>query len=153
MSAVRIVEGDARAIARIMPVMESAFDPAYGEAWTAMQCLSLLAVPGSGLLMAVTGDQVVGFALSRWILDEEELLMIGVSPRFQRKGIAAALLRHIIDRAKKSLRNRIFLEVRTNNPALYFYHRFGFEHCGTRKAYYRGANGDRFDATTMALHL
>lgn len=153
MSAMQIIEGDARDIARIMPVMQSAFDPIYGEAWTAAQCLSLLAVPGSGLLMAMAGDQVTGFALSRWILDEEELLMIGVEPSCQRKGVAAALLRHIIDRARKSHRNRIFLEVRSNNPALYFYHRFGFEHCGTRKAYYRGANGDRFDATTMALIL
>lgn len=153
MNAVQIVEGDARDIARIMPIMDSAFDPAFGEAWTAAQCLSLLAVPGSGLLMAVAEGQMVGFALSRWILDEEELLMIGVKPPFQRKGVAAALLRHVIARAEKSLRNRIFLEVRSNNPALHFYRRFGFEHCGTRKSYYRGTNGDRFDAATMALIL
>lgn len=153
MSGARIVEGDARDIAAIMPIMDSAFDPAYGEAWTAAQCLSLLAVPGSGLLMAKNADEAVGFALTRWILDEEELLMIGVKPDFQRRGIAAALLRDIIVRARKSLRNRIFLEVRSNNPALYFYRQFGFEQSGVRKSYYRGANGDRFDATTMALNL
>lgn len=149
----RISIGDARDVAAIMPVMERAFDPVYGEAWTAAQCLSLLAAPATGLFLAEQDEKVVGFALTRWIVDEEELLMIGVDPEFQRQGIAHNLLSHIIDRARSANRVRIFLEVRSNNPALSFYQNSGFEYCGTRRSYYRGINGDRFDATTMALNL
>lgn len=153
MSKPHIFVGDARDVASIMPVMERAFDPVYGEAWTAAQCLSLLAVPGTALFIAEQERKISGFALTRWIIDEEELLMIGVDPDYQRQGIAHNLLSHIVDKARNEKRSRIFLEVRSNNPALSFYQNFGFEYCGTRKSYYRGINGDRFDATTMALNL
>jgi hypothetical protein len=43
MTDISISSGDANDIAAIMPIMNSAFDPKYGEAWTAAQCLSLLA--------------------------------------------------------------------------------------------------------------
>lgn len=153
MTDVRVIEGDARDIAAIMPIMESAFDPAFGEAWSAAQCLSLLAAPGTSLIVAKTNADIVGFALTRWVCDEEELLMIGVAPDSQRLGIASLILEHIIKRTKTSNRIRIFLEVRSNNPARQFYRRFGFEICGVRKGYYKGSNGDRFDAETMALNL
>ncbi|MBK6706675.1 MAG: ribosomal protein S18-alanine N-acetyltransferase [Sphingomonadales bacterium] len=150
---VQVAERDAREIAAIMPIMESAFHPEYGEAWTAAQCLSLLATPGTSLITAEMGGVVTGFALTRWVFDEEELLMIGVAPEFQRMGIAGNLAARIIARAKASNRKRIFLEVRSNNPARHFYLQLGFADCGVRKAYYRGSNGNRFDATTMALDL
>lgn len=153
MSACRIISGDARDIAAIMPIMNSAFDPEFGEAWTSAQCLSLLALPQSSLLVAEQNGITAGFALTRWVCDEEELLMIGVAPDRQRSGIASALVTYIIDRANQSGRNRIFLEVRSNNNAFHFYRSHGFKDCGVRKAYYKGINGDRFDATTMALNL
>lgn len=153
MSALRVVEGDARDVAAIMPIMDSAFDPAFGEAWTAAQCISLLAAPGTALHIALIGEEVAGFALCRWVLEEQELLMIGVAPRFQRIGVASNLLAHIIEHARSLNQTRIFLEVRSNNSALNFYSKLGFEYCGTRKYYYRGANGDRYDATTMTLNL
>lgn len=43
----------------IMPVMEAAFDPIYGEAWTHDQLLGMMAMPGSWLValeVAETGD-------------------------------------------------------------------------------------------------
>lgn len=153
MNDVQIHAGDARDIAAIMPIMDSAFAPEFGEAWTAAQCLSLLSLPQTSLLIAKSGVRNAGFALTRWVCDEEELLMIGVSPMHQRQGIASALLRQIIESARQSRRNRVFLEVRSNNSALQFYQRYGFENCGTRKAYYRGSKGERFDAVTMALNL
>lgn len=148
-----ILEGDGRDIASIMPIMDAAFDPQFGEAWTAAQCLSLLATPGTSLLLARADNSIVGFALTRWIIDEEELLMIGVNPKMQRSGIATDLITHLIRRAKAFKRERIFLEVRANNSALQFYKLMGFQACGTRKNYYKGANGSRFDATTMNLNL
>jgi [ribosomal protein S18]-alanine N-acetyltransferase len=153
MTECRIITGDARDIAAIMPIMDSAFAPEFGEAWTSAQCLSLLALPQTSLLIAEQGQKAVGFALTRWVCDEEELLMIGVAPERQRSGIAKALVKHIIARAQQSRRNRIFLEVRANNSALHFYRSRGFENCGIRKSYYKGVDGGRYDAITMALNL
>lgn len=150
---VSITIGDARDIAAIMPIMNAAFDPKYGEAWTASQCLSLLSMPGSQLLLAAIENQIVGFALTRWVLDEEELLMIGVDPGFQRQGVATQIVASIIGIAKNSGRQNLFLEVRANNSAADFYTRLGFAAKATRRGYYRGADGERFDATTMSLNF
>jgi [ribosomal protein S18]-alanine N-acetyltransferase len=146
---IEIIEGDAHDIASIMPVMQSAFNPAFGEAWTASQCMALLAIPESRLLLAKNSREIVGFAISRWVLDEEEVMMIGVAPIHQRRGVASKLLQTIIKRAQISDRQTIFLEVRINNEAISFYEQLGFQVIGRRKEYYRSDNGSAIDAITM----
>ena len=148
-----IIDGDATDIQSIMPVMDDAFDPAFGESWTAAQCLSALAMPDCRLLIAKTGDSITGFAMSRWVLDIEELLMIGVTKASQRQQIGSLLLNAIAERAKNASRHRLFLEVRDGNSAHDFYRASGFEPIGRRKQYYRGSDGIRPDAITMAMDL
>ncbi len=150
---IEITEGQASDIAAIMPVMDAAFDPEFGEAWTAAQCLSMLFLPSNLLLIAQMDGVVTGFALSRWVLDEEELLMIAVSPENQRHNIGKALLDEMIDRAIIGGRKKIYLEVRDENPAFYFYNSYGFEEVSRRKGYYRGINGFIFDAISMCKLL
>lgn len=150
---IEIVEGYASDIAAIIPIMQGAFDPLYGEAWTAAQCLSAMAIPGCRLLLARTGEETAGFALSRWVLDSEELLMIGVAKQRQRQNIGSLLLSEIVAKARQEQRDRIFLEVREGNKAHDFYSRFGFKPIGRRKQYYKGPDGSRPDAITMAFDL
>jgi [ribosomal protein S18]-alanine N-acetyltransferase len=150
---IAIACGDARDIPKIMPIMETAFDPAYGESWTSAQCLSLLAMPGSGLLIAYLDNKAVGFALSRWVLEEEELLMIGVAKSMQHNKIGTKLLKHVIQNAYNENRIKLFLEVRDNNTARHFYLSFGFKEIGRRKNYYLGKDGQSCDAITMALKI
>lgn len=148
-----IGHGDAGDIASIMSVMNDAFDPAFGEAWTSSQCLSLLAIPGSKLLLARKDNQCIGFALTRWVLDEEELLMIGVSSAFQRDAVGSQILDIIIKDARIASRSKLFLEVRDGNKAQYFYRSSGFLDSGRRKNYYKGSDGQLFDAITMVYLL
>ena len=148
-----IGEGNAYDIAAIMPVMDDAFDPAFGESWTAAQCLSALAMPDCRLLIARSDNVVVGFSISRWVLDMEELLMIGVAKVWQRQRIGSLLLNAVVSLAKVDGREKLFLEVRDGNVAHDFYRAAGFEPLGRRKQYYRGTNGVRPDAITMAMNL
>ncbi len=150
---ITVCEGDAGDISRIMPIMNSAFNPMFGEAWTAAQCLSLLSLPACQLVLALRNDLVEGFAMSRWVLDEEELLMIGINPKSQREKIGSQLLTHLITRACAQKRSKLFLEVRSGNPAQNFYENMGFVTDGLRKNYYRGADGSAHDAITMTLLL
>jgi [ribosomal protein S18]-alanine N-acetyltransferase len=145
--------GDAHDIAAIMPIMDDAFDPAFGEAWTASQAMSLLAMPGSKLLIARDDDRITGFAMTRWVFDEEELLMIGVSKTFQRYKIGSQLLHYIINQAMEAKRKKLFLEVRDGNDAQRFYKALGFLETGRRKNYYKGLDGLLFDAITMFRRL
>lgn len=150
---IEIVDGNAADISAIMPIMTDAFHPAHGEAWTAAQCLSTLVLPDCQLLLARDGETVCGFAMSRWVLDSEELLMIGVAPSYQRQSIGASLLTHIKQRAKCAGRKKLFLEVRDGNSAYDFYCQSGFVPIGRRKNYYKSVNGISPDAITMSLDL
>ena len=150
---INVVEGDASYVSTIMTVMDDAFDPNYGEAWTAAQCLATLVLPDCQLLLAKVEDHVCGFAMSRWVLDHEELLMIGVSRQFQRQNIGKMLLLATINRGKDAGRTKLFLEVRDGNKAHDFYYKSGFIPVGRRKNYYRTTDGISTDAITMMLDL
>jgi ribosomal-protein-alanine N-acetyltransferase len=137
----------------MMTIMHDAFDPRFGEAWTAAQCLSSLVMPDCELLLAKDSDTFCGFAMSRWVLDHQELLMIGVARRFQGQDIGKLLLSETIHRARQAGRTKIFLEVRDGNNAHGFYLKSGFTSIGRRKNYYKNAEGISPDAITMLLEL
>lgn len=148
-----ISTGSALDVAAIMPVMADAFDPMFNEAWTAAQCLATLSLQGSRLLIARHGEAVTGFALSRSVVDEEELLLIGVSNDYRRQGTGRKLILTLVDYASSQNIEAIFLEVRDGNAARRFYLEMGFAVIGKRPSYYRSTIGDYHDSITMALRL
>jgi ribosomal-protein-alanine N-acetyltransferase len=155
-TAIRMVELVAGGVAdadAVDAIMSAAFDPRFGEAWTRSQCIGILAMPGVWLTLARVEERVAGFALSRAIMDEAELLLIAVDPAQRRGGIGAALLRSVM--AECALRDvrRLHLEVRANNPAILFYGRHGFTRQGVRRDYYRSRTGEAFDAHTYARDI
>lgn len=150
---IAVTEGNGNDVAAIMPVMNAAFDPHFGEAWTAAQCMATLAMPGSRLLIARSDAQVVGFALSRWVVDEEELLLIGVDSNYRRTGVGRNLINALLNNAKLSGQASIFLEVRNGNRAQNFYNEMGFRPVGRRPGYYKGSDGSHYDSITMLLTL
>ena len=142
---------------RIMAVMEAAFDPAFGEAWTRRQVGDALVLPNTHYLLAGPdgqapreGDEAAGFVLSRGAFDEEELLLIAVDPRFRGRGIGAALMERFIAAAAARGAVRQFLEMREGNTAERLYRRHGFVTIGRRKAYYRRGTSAPLDAITFA---
>jgi ribosomal-protein-alanine N-acetyltransferase len=94
--------------------------------------------------------EIRGYAVLMPVLDEAELLNIGVSALQQRKGLGRALLCEMLDLARKKNIRRVFLEVRASNAAaLALYRSTGFGGIGVRRGYYQNANGCE-DAITMA---
>lgn len=97
--------------------------------------------------------EIRGFAVLRPLLDEAELLSIGVSASHQRKGLGRAMLRELLDIAREHNMLRVFLEVRASNAAaIALYRGIGFDKIGMRRGYYQNANGSE-DAITMACEL
>jgi len=56
-------------------------------------------------------------------------------------------------RARDAGAERIFLEMRANNPAEHLYRECGFEPIGRRPDYYRTLDGTKLDAITFARKL
>jgi [ribosomal protein S18]-alanine N-acetyltransferase len=144
---------DRNDLASVVQIMASAFDPQFGEAWTASQCEGVLSLPGATLWIAEMEERPVGFALVRAILDEAELLLIAVDRASQRRAIGRRLLMSLTDSAARSGIKLIHLEVRKGNPAVYLYKDVGFIQIGIRTRYYKGADGQLFDAETYQLDL
>jgi ribosomal-protein-alanine N-acetyltransferase len=148
------------ALDAIMAVMEQAFDPRYGEAWTRRQVADSLTLRNVYFTLIdpdgtrdVDPDRVIGFALTRQVLDEEEILLIAVMPRHRGNGVGKRLLREVIDRARGRSVARVFLEMRDGNLAEHLYRSFGFDKIGHRPGYYRGAVGGPIDAITFAKDI
>jgi len=99
-------------------------------------------------------DQAIsGYAVLMPVLDEAELLTIGVATAHQRQGLGKLILHGMLDIAKAANIQRVFLEVRPANvAAIALYHRSGFGQVGIRKDYYKSANGNA-DAVVMACEL
>ncbi|MBX9732184.1 MAG: GNAT family N-acetyltransferase [Sphingomonas sp.] len=145
--------GSAADLGLVDMLMQRAFDPRFGEAWSRGQCLGILAMPGVWLTIAQLNDLPAGFALARAIGDETELLLLATLPEVRRRGVGGALLRSIINDAIDRNVKTIYLEVRAGNEALHLYRGAGFNKVGERRAYYRGADGQIYDALTYQRKL
>lgn len=154
-ASVRLERGTSADLDAVMRVMNAAFEPRFGEAWTRTQCAGILPMAGVWLMLARDEDSgdTVGFSLTRTVADESELLLIAVLPTRHRQGIGQRLLDNFIDRARANGVGRIHLEVRDGNAATAFYRSTGFMPVGRRRNYYHGANGSRYDAVTFAREL
>lgn len=144
---------DHRAEASAMQVMSAAFDPRYGEAWTASQLAGFMSLPGVNLMLAQLDQATLGFALVRHVVDEAELLLIAVDSKWRNKGVGGYLLQNCIKKARNSGMTTLHIEVRENNRAIEFYQRAGFEEIHRRPAYYKGKDGACYDALSFTLLL
>lgn len=100
-----------------------------------------------------TDDEIISYAVLMPVLDEAELLAIGVANTQHRKGWGRAMLLQQMQWAVTNNFRRIFLEVRMSNlPAIALYRSVGFVDIGMRRGYYQNAQG-REDASLMACDL
>jgi [ribosomal protein S18]-alanine N-acetyltransferase len=129
------------------------FDPA----WDATAIRSFLEHPAATSLIAVAGSQkksVIGFLIGQLAADEAEILSVGVSPDWQRVGLATGLLEGLVRAARRGDAKRIYLEVAEDNAAaIALYRKLGFTESGRRKRYYERPGGPSVDALTLVLDL
>ncbi|WP_419809747.1 GNAT family N-acetyltransferase [Sphingomonas sp.] len=145
--------GTPRDIDTVDALMAQSFDARFGEAWTRGQCLGVLAMPGVRLLLAWLDDEPAGFAMTRRVLDEVELLLLATLPAQRRRGVGAALLRALLAEARSEGIATMHLEVRAGNDAVKLYTANGFAKVGERRGYYRGRLGHLHDAHTYSRRL
>jgi len=129
------------------------FDPP----WDTAAIKSLLEHPAATSLIAVAGGQkksVIAFVIGQLAADEAEILSIGVSPDWQRVGLATGLLEGLVRAARRGGAKRIFLEVAEDNAGgLALYRKLGFTEAGRRKRYYERSGAPPVDALTLVLNL
>ncbi|WP_130802263.1 ribosomal protein S18-alanine N-acetyltransferase [Acinetobacter ihumii] len=94
-------------------------------------------------------DEVIGFCILQPVLDEANLLLMAIQPKFQGQGLGYRLL----DQSIQLLSNhpvQIFLEVRESNvSAIKLYEKTGFHQIDLRRHYYPQPDGSREHAVIM----
>lgn len=96
------------------------------------------------------GDRLAGFCVLMHAPDVSHVLVVAVRPDRQRQGLGQRLLAWCEARARAQSVPALLLEVRpSNQSALAFYGRQGFQQVGLRKAYYPAPGGLREDALVL----
>ncbi|MEY2865399.1 MAG: hypothetical protein RLZZ83_642 [Pseudomonadota bacterium] len=102
-------------------------------------------------LMMKLNEEIIGYAVMMFVLDECHLLNISIKKNMQKKGYGSHLLNEVIRRANLTHAKTIYLEVRVSNQAaINLYDKHGFNEMSIRKDYYRAREG-REDAVLMGL--
>ena len=101
--------------------------------------------------MMKLNNEIIGYAVIMFVLDECHVLNISIKKSMQKKGYGSDLLKEVIRRAGLARSKTIYLEVRSSNhAAIHLYDKHGFNEMSVRKDYYRAKEG-REDAVLMGL--
>ena len=96
-------------------------------------------------LVALRGEEIVGYAGAWVILDESHITNIAVAEPWRGKGIGRELTGRLLWYLSNLGASYATLEVRVSNvPAIRLYEAYGFENMGIRKNYYERPTEDAF---------
>lgn len=125
-----------------------------GTPWSARDIAEILALPGAFALLAVEAGKPVGFLLGRSVLEDCEVLSLGVLAGHRRGGRGRRLLQAAAKAARQRGAQRLLLEVSERNAAAQaFYLAEGFRTIGCRKNYYLFSDKSQADAIICARDL
>ena len=136
---------------RWLPAIAALERQCFSDPWSVEMLRSELPDDSHEFLLAVEGEELLGYVGLMTVLDEGYLSNVAVSPAYRRQGIAEALLTALLARARARKLSFVTLEVRAGNtPAQALYRKLGFQEVGVRRAYYEHP---KEDAVLMTLFL
>lgn len=128
---------------RHVPQVAALEKECFCDPWSEGSVASELGNPLSRWLVALEGEQVLGYVGSQTVLDESDMMNLAVDPAFRRRGIARALVCALIEQLRKMGSRCLTLEVRASNEsAQALYACLGFVQVGRRKNYYLNPKED-----------
>lgn len=111
--------------------------------WSEISVSGELSNPLSLWIVAVEGEQVIGYVGSQSVMGESDMMNIAVAPNFRRQGVARMLVKELIAQLKYNDVYCLTLEVRVSNiPAIKLYEKMGFVQVGRRPNYYTAPKED-----------
>ena len=109
----------------------------FATPWSEASYKSELSDDHAFYLVALLGDDVIGYCGYWEIVGEGHITNVAVHPDYQGQGLGSQLLRRLIEYAVQAGIDSFTLEVREDNvPAIKLYEKYGFTAVGLRKNYY-----------------
>ncbi len=128
------------------------------DPWTHAQVLDIAPMLHTGEYIGTVVEQsgqLLAYVLARTMLDECEILSVGVAECMRGRGLGKQVLRQLFEQLPTDIMT-VHLEVRVSNePALKLYQTLGFVEVGRRKGYYAPVPSmpEREDARLMSKSI
>ncbi len=129
----RVVEADEGQISQIAKLEQEIFS----DAWSERSLRDTFRQPHAKIFGAWQGNELSGYVILYYVLEEGEIARIAVGPPHRRQGAAKALLAKTEEFCAENGIERLLLDVRESNAgAIAFYRECGFAEDGIRKGFY-----------------
>lgn len=146
---IRIIKANINNIDEIIALYNSCFLQTYSRFFFE----NLLDDLSSFWYMLSVDDNICGFICGTFVVDEVNIISVGVSREFRNRGLAKMLFYEAINESKRNGMVSMLLEVSVlNYPAISLYKSLGFNKIGYRKGYYKTEEG-LIDAEVYRLFL
>jgi ribosomal-protein-alanine N-acetyltransferase len=127
---------------------------AYPFPWSRANFVDSIAAGHLTHCLVAPDGELLGYQVAMAGFEEWHLLNVTISPDHQGRGLATQLLHRLIDHARSTGAEWLWLEVRPSNVrARRLYAHLGFAEIGVRRGYYPDAAGRREDALVLRLPL
>jgi ribosomal-protein-alanine N-acetyltransferase len=137
-----------------LPAVLAIEQAVYPFAWTHGNFVDSLAAGHTAHVLRTQGGTVAAYCVAMSGVQEMHLLNLTVSPPWQQRGHARALLDTLVAQCRRERCAALWLEVRPSNErARSVYLRYGFVDVGLRRGYYPASGGRREDACVMRLAI
>jgi len=110
-----------------------------GWSWTPSRVLKAIKEKGSNVIVTREGNQIIGFAVMRYLEAEAHLDLFCVLPYHRRKGVGTRMIKWLEETVLCNGTGVVYLETRlSSKEAREFYISLGYEVIQHIPAYYRG---------------
>ena len=138
---------DKEDIPSLVKIEEEEFSTPFKE----KDFLSIYESEISSVLVAKSGDTVLGYVSFTVIIDECQIINFATKNEFKRHGVGKSVMKSLIAHCKELGVTKYFLEVRVSNQAaISLYEKFGFVRVGISKGHF---SAPREDAVLMNLEF
>ncbi len=129
-------------VASDIPAVAALERACFSQPWSERVLEGEMKNPNS-IFFVAEETELVGYIGMQHILDEGYLANVAVDSAYRRSGVGAALLQRLLAFAQQEKLAFITLEVRqSNQPAIRFYQKYGFEVVGRRRNFYESPTED-----------
>jgi ribosomal-protein-alanine N-acetyltransferase len=110
-----------------------------GWSWTPMRVVREVKAKRSNVIVTVEGQEIIGFAVMKYLDDEARLNLFAVHPNHRRRGIGTRMIKWLEETALVNGNSVVYLETRQKNQAAReFYESLGYKVIQRIPGYYRG---------------